>query len=117
MARLRLCDVCQRNDDGSAAWHDLAAWPHETNWRPRPDAPALHDDQSFRRAYGPGMAQGLGPDAAGIETRAQHRDYLLSHGLAEGAPDTPGPGPRAQLAQKARAMFERAFVNAKRKVW
>ena len=113
MPRLRLCNECPRTPEGSAAWHDPAAWPHAPRSSPTPAA-AIHDDISFRRAYTPGSLTGLG---CAFETRAEHKDYLLANGLAEGAPDTPGPGPRAQLAQKAKVRFKEAFLRAKRKVW
>ena len=113
MPRLRLCDECPRAPGAPAQWHDPAAWPHEPRFSRAPAA-AIHDDNSFRRAYTHGSLQGIG---RAFETRAEHKDYLLGHGLAEGAPDTPGPGPRAQMAQKAKVRFKEAFLRAKRKVW
>jgi len=126
MPRLRLCHACSDNlpadhpsrsenllTPGSPGpvFHRLDTWPHEApSERARP--PAVHDDQSYRRAYGPGALAGLGYVPA---TRQEHREVLRTMGLAEGAPDTPGRAPSAvEIARKNR-MFERAFERAKRK--
>ena len=82
--RERYCPACtddlRLQDPGARAiWHDVAAWPHDQE-RPDADVFAIHDDHSFRRAYGPGAAIGLGKD---FETRASHRQFLKANHLAE----------------------------------
>lgn len=77
--RQRYCRDCTRaNPDAPAVWHYLDEWPHDL---PAPTAaPAIHDDQSFRRAYGPGAHVGLGFVP---ETRGGHSEHLKRHRIAE----------------------------------
>jgi len=88
-------------------------------FQPRSDAPAIHDDASFRRAYtgkrehgNSDMFNGLGRD---FETRQDHNAYLKANHIVEAGIDTPtraGPKP-LDLARK-RGLFREAVHKAKR---
>lgn len=122
MARLRYCRRCS-NEGHEDPWHPLSDWPHDERVPggfyigQGNKAPAIHDDWSYRRAYGSGARAGLlgnphaSLEAAGLDTRQGHRDYLRRHGLAEGAPDTPGRGP------DAKAIASKHFARAREAAW
>jgi len=123
MPRLRHCPGCSEGatDDhpdwrpgrlfgGGSVYHRLDQWPHEPE-RLRPTTPAIHDDASYRRAYGPGAAMGLGFVP---ETRQDHRDTMRRMGLAEGAPETPGRAPSAVEIARKRGLFDQAVRKVKR---
>ena len=116
MPRLRLCSECNagRRLAEPSIWHDPAAWPHEVREN---SAPAVHDDISFRRAYGfgkpcTGMRAGLGRE---FDSRADHHAYLAANGLVEASQDTPKRArPSAVELARKRRLFEKAYEKARR---